>query len=42
MSQKFAKPLSTSERLVRDIRRVTRKQYSAKEKIRIRIGRSAR
>ena len=35
MSQKPAKPQSTSERLVRDIRRPTRKHYSAEEKIRI-------
>lgn len=35
MSQKSAKPASPSERLVRDIRRATRKQYSAEEKIRI-------
>src|SRR6476619_1984655 len=35
MSQKPAKPQSTSERLVRDIRRATRKHYSAEEKIRI-------
>jgi hypothetical protein len=35
MSQKSAKPPSTSERLVRDIRRATRKQYAAEEKIRI-------
>jgi transposase len=35
MSQKLAKPPSVSERLVRDIRRATRKQYSAEEKIRI-------
>jgi transposase len=35
MSQKPAKAQSTSERLVRDIRRATRKHYSAEEKIRI-------
>jgi transposase len=35
MSQKPAKPQSTSERLVRDIRRAARKHYSAEEKIRI-------
>ena len=35
MSQKSTKPASQSERLVRDIRRATRKQYSAEEKIRI-------
>jgi transposase len=35
MSQKPVKPQSTSERLVRDIRRATRKHYSAEDKIRI-------
>ena len=36
MSQKSTKPgVASSERLVRDIRRATRKQYSAEEKIRI-------
>jgi transposase-like protein len=35
MSQKSTKPPSPSERLVRDIRWATRKQYSAEEKIRI-------
>ena len=35
MSQKPAKSQSTSERLVRDLRRATRKHYSAEEKIRI-------
>ena len=37
MHQKSTKPKppSSSERLVRDIRRATRKQYSAEEKIRI-------
>jgi transposase len=35
MSQKPAKPQSSSERLVRDIRRATRKHYSAEDKIRI-------
>jgi transposase-like protein len=35
MSQKPARPPSSSERLVRDIRRATRKHYSAEEKIRI-------
>ncbi len=35
MNQKSTKPASPSERLVRDIRRTTRKQYSAEEKIRI-------
>ena len=35
MSQKSTKPASRSERLVRDIRRATRKQYSAEEKIRV-------
>ena len=35
MSQKSSLTTSPSERLVRDIRRVTRKQYSAEDKIRI-------
>jgi transposase len=35
MSQKSESPKPSSERLVRDIRRATRKQYSAEEKIRI-------
>jgi len=35
MSQKSGSPKPSSERLVRDIRRATRKQYSAEEKIRI-------
>jgi transposase len=35
MNQKPARPPSSSERLVRDIRRATRKHYSAEEKIRI-------
>jgi transposase len=35
MSQKSSPTTSPSERLVRDIRRVTRKQYSAEGKIRI-------
>ena len=35
MVQKSTKPPSASERLVRDIRRATRKHYSAEEKIRI-------
>lgn len=35
MSQTSVKLSSMSERLVRDIRRATRKQYSAEEKIRI-------
>ena len=35
MRQKSATPTSPSERLVRNIRRATRKQYSAEEKIRI-------
>jgi transposase len=35
MSQKSFPTTSPSERLVRDIRRVTRKQYSAEDKIRI-------
>jgi hypothetical protein len=32
MSQKSAKPPSTSERLVRDIRPATRKQHAAEER----------
>ena len=35
MRQKSSPPETPSERLVRDIRRATRKQYSAEEKIRI-------
>ena len=35
MRQKSATPNSPSERLVKNIRRATRKQYSAEEKIRI-------
>ena len=35
MSQKSESPKRSSKRLVRDIRRATRKQYSAEEKIRI-------
>ena len=35
MRQKSSPTTSPSERLVRDIRRVTRKQYSAEDKIRI-------
>jgi transposase len=35
MSQKSDSPKPSSERLVREIRRATRKQYSAEEKIRI-------
>jgi transposase len=35
MSQKSGTPKSSSERIVKDIRRATRKQYSAEEKIRI-------
>jgi len=35
MSQKSDSPKPSSERLVKDIRRATRKQYSAEEKIRI-------
>src|SRR6476660_8454422 len=35
MRQKTSPPETPSERLVRDIRRATRKQYSAEEKIRI-------
>jgi transposase len=35
MSQKSVAPKSSSARIVKDIRRATRKQYSAEEKIRI-------
>lgn len=35
MRQKFETPATTSEQVVKDIRRATRKQYSAEEKIRI-------
>lgn len=35
MRQKSGQPEKSSERIVRDIRRATRKQYSAEEKIRI-------
>ena len=35
MRQKSTTPNSPSERLVKNIRRATRKQYSAEEKIRI-------
>ena len=35
MSQKSVAPQSSSERIVKEIRRATRKQYSAEEKIRI-------
>lgn len=35
LTQKSNTPETSSERLVRDIRRATRKQYSAEEKIRI-------
>ena len=35
MRQKSMTPKDTAERAVRDIRRKTRKQYSAEEKIRI-------
>ncbi len=35
MSQKSVAPKWSSERIVKDIRRATRKQYSAEEKIRI-------
>jgi transposase len=35
MSQKSVAPKASSERIVKDIRRATRKQYSAEEKIRI-------
>ena len=34
MSQKSGTPKMSSERIVKDIRRATRKQYSAEEKIR--------
>jgi len=35
MSQKSGTPKMSSDRIVKDIRRATRKQYSAEEKIRI-------
>ena len=35
MRQKSVQPEPSSERIVKDIRRATRKQYSAEEKIRI-------
>ena len=35
MRQKSTTPTSPSERLVKNIRRATRKQYSSEEKIRI-------
>jgi transposase len=35
MSQKSGPAKLSSERIVRDIRRATRKQYSAEEKIRV-------
>ena len=35
MSQKPAKPQSTSERLVRDIRRATRKHYGGAQTVRL-------
>jgi transposase len=35
MKQKPARRLSSSEKIIRDIKRKTRKQYSAEEKIRI-------
>jgi transposase len=38
MRQKSSPPETPSERLVRDIRRATRTQYSAEEKIRIVLG----
>jgi transposase len=38
MRQKSNAPEAPSERLVRDIRWTTRKQYSAEEKIRIVLG----
>lgn len=42
MSQKSESPKLSSERVVNYIRRVTRKQYPAKEKICNRSGRLAR
>ena len=38
MRQKSGTRESSSERLVKNIRRVTRKQYSSEEKIRIVLG----
>lgn len=35
MRQKSTTPISPSERLVKNIRRATRKHYSAEEKIRV-------
>ena len=35
MRQKSVPPVTSSEQVVKDIRRATRKQYSAEEKIRI-------
>ena len=35
MSQKSDSPKPSSERFVKDIRRATRRQYSAEEKIRV-------
>ena len=35
MSQKSGTPRASSERIVKDIRRARRKQYSAEEKIRL-------
>ena len=42
MRQKSGTRESSSERLVKNIRRATRKQYSSEEKIRIVFGWSAR
>ena len=38
MSQKSGTPKMFSERIVKDIRRATRKQYSAEEKSRIKLA----
>lgn len=38
MSQKCSSPNSPSQRLVKDIRRATRQNYSAEDKIRIVLG----
>ena len=42
MRQKSVHPKSTSERIVKNIRRATRKHHSSEEKIRIVLARSAR
>ena len=39
MRQKSVSQKPSSERIVKDVRRATRKQYSAEEKIRYRAGR---